>query len=92
MALKPFEPGETPDVYTDAVRIGSGVYGFSFQFGLATESPGEQRPVVTVRMSPQHAVVFYQILKKHLRQYEDRVGKIALPDGLFEELEIEREI
>jgi hypothetical protein len=80
------------DVYSDALKVGSNIFGFIFGFGLATDSPGESKPVVTVRMSPQHTLVLYQVLKNQLRQYQATVGPIALPDEMYTGMEIEREV
>jgi hypothetical protein len=90
--LGDFEGSAPPDLYADALEIGAGAYGLVFRFGLATQSPGDQKLVATIRMSPQHALVMYQILKRNLREYEKQVGKINLPDELFDEMGLEREI
>ncbi|HWH32417.1 MAG TPA: DUF3467 domain-containing protein [Egibacteraceae bacterium] len=81
-----------PEYYSDSVRIGSNPYGIVFEFGLTTNSPGDARAQAVVRMSPQHALVFYQLIRKHLRLYEANVGKIALPEALYAELDIDGEI
>jgi Protein of unknown function (DUF3467) len=82
----------TPEFYADAVRINLTPYGVRLDYGLTTDSPNDSRAVATVRMSPQHAVVMYQMLKKSLRLFEEQVGKINLPDALYTELDIEREV
>ena len=71
-----FEKSDAPDIYSDSVRVASTPYSFIFQFGLVTESPGEQKSVVTVRMSPQHAWVFSHILGKHLNEYQNNIAPI----------------
>jgi Protein of unknown function (DUF3467) len=81
-----------PDLYTDSVRIGTNPYGLTIQFGLAADSPGEAKPVATIRMSPQHALVFSALLRQHLRAYTEQVGSISLPDQLFEDLGIDKDI
>ncbi len=85
-------PGSPPEFYTDAVRINVSPYGLRLDFGLQADSPNDSRAQAVVRMSPQHAVILYQMLKKTLRAYEDQVGKINMPDRLYTELEIEKEI
>lgn len=85
--------GPPPEYYSDAMRLLMSPFGFTFQFGLMAEGgPGDARSVVTVRMSPQHTLVMYQILKNHLRTYEQQIGKIPLPDEMYEAQNIEREI
>lgn len=80
---------EPPDLYTDSVRVASTPYSFIFQFGVVTESPGEQKSVATIRMSPQHAWVLSRILAHHLREYEANVAPIQLPDELLKDLGID---
>jgi len=81
-----------PEYYSDAVQIGVSPYGFTLNFGLQTNSPGDAKAVAVVRMSPQHVRVMYQVLKNHLRAYEEQVGPIALPDQLYEAMGLEKEI
>jgi len=81
-----------PEYYSDAVQVGVSPYGVTLSFGLQTNSPGDAKAVAVVRMSPQHALVMYQVLKSNLRAYEQQVGTIALPDRLFEEMGLEKEI
>ena len=80
---------EIPDVYTDSVGIAFGVYGFSFRFGVIEDDPTDPKPVAKVRMSPQHTLVLCQLLKKNMRLYEEKIGKINLPKELYEEMGIE---
>jgi hypothetical protein len=80
---------EPPDLYSDSVRVASTPYSFIFQFGLVTESPGEQKPVATVRMSPQHAWVLARILQRHIGEYEQNVAPIRLPAELLKDLGID---
>lgn len=81
------------EYYADATRVSAGPYGFMFHFGLTSDSAaGDAQTAAIVRMSPQHALVMYQILKKHLREYEKQIGRIDLPDALFSDMGIEREV
>lgn len=91
--LTAFEQASPPEFYADATQITSTLYGFALHFGLTNNSMGqENRTVATVRMSPQHTKVLCQLMKKQLRSYEETAGVIALPDALYEELGIEKEI
>lgn len=89
MDTSSFESSDAPDLYSDSVRVASTPYSFIFQFGLVTESPGEQKSVVTVRMSPQHAWVFSRILARHLSDYETGISPITLPEELLRDLGLE---
>jgi len=81
-----FHGTEAPDLYTDSVRISVTPYSFILDFGLSTESPGEQKRAVTVRMSPQHAFVLHRALGRHIDEYQRSIGNIALPEEMLREL------
>lgn len=80
---------DASDFYTDSVRISVTPYSFILDFGLSTESPGEQKRVATVRMSPQHAWVLNRALGKHLAEYEANIGPARLPEEMLRELGLE---
>jgi hypothetical protein len=85
--------GRPPEYYSDSLRIQGGVYGFMFSFGLQSDgTSGDAVTQAIVRMSPQHAVVMFQLLKKNLRAYQKQVGTISLPDQLFADLELDKDI
>jgi hypothetical protein len=83
--------GGPPDIYADAVQIRFSPFGLVLEMGLSTDAPNESRTQVIVRMSPQHAKVFSQLLRNSVRAYEAQVGPISLPDAIYEELKIDRE-
>lgn len=66
------------DIYSNSISIGSTDYEFSFDFNLETikidakgTSPGKDvANVVKVRMSPQLAKAFSDLLAQHVDQYE----------------------
>lgn len=80
------------EIYADAVRLNASPYSFTFDFGVQTSNPDGVQTQAIIRMSPQHTLVFYQILKNYLREYQDKIGIIGLPDALFSELKIEKDI
>jgi hypothetical protein len=80
-----------PEYYSDSVGMSVSPYGLAFEFGVQA-SPGDARTQAIVRMSPQHALVFCQILRKNLRAYQDQVGTIALPPQLLDELGIDADL
>ena len=81
-----FDGSDASEYYSDSVRISVTPYSFILVFGLSTESPGEQKPMATVRMSPQHAWVLNRALAKHIAEYEANIGPVRLPDALLREL------
>ena len=91
--LGPEEP--IPDLYVDSVRIGAGPYGFVLELGIQglPDTPSSEKPPIKrlalVRMSPQHAVILSKLLQKNVRAYEEKIGKINLPDQMYRELGIE---
>lgn len=86
---------KSPEFYVDAVRVGLTPYSLVMHFGVQDVTEGEvgqRAPVkelVTLRMSPQHALIFAQVLQKHIDLYEEKVGKLALPAAIFESLGLE---
>lgn len=92
MDVSPMSFNAPPEFYADGVKLTFSPYGFTFEFGLQTNSPGDLRTQAIVRMSPQHALVYYQFLKRQLKEYETQFGKIMLPDALFAEFNLEKEI
>jgi hypothetical protein len=80
-----------PEYYSDSVRMAMSPYGLALEFGVQA-SVGDARTQAVVRMSPQHAFVFCQILRKNLRAYQEQVGPISLPEQIFTELEIDKEL
>ena len=91
------ERSDVPDMYVDSVRIGVGPYGFVLELGIqglpgtpASEKPSIKR-LAMVRMSPQHALILAKLLHKNVRAYEEKIGKINLPEKLFKDMDIEPE-
>lgn len=66
------------EVYADNLNVSTGLFGQTLYFG--TVRSGEKPVVrVTVRMSPQMAKVMGVIISRQLKEYEEKVGPIALP-------------
>ena len=84
-------PIDYPEYFSDGLSIELNPYSVNLIFGI---THGEQpaKNIASVRMSPQHAYVMTQILRKHLREYEDKVGKIQLPDKLLDGLGLDKEL
>ena len=84
---------EIPDIYTDSVAIASNVWGFTLSFGTrpleqATSDehlPGETK--VRIRMGHGHAKVLAMMMRRVVKQHEDRIGEpVKIPDGVMEAL------
>ena len=88
---------EGPDFYVDSVRIAFGPYGFVLELGVQglADMPGSERPptkrLALVRMSPQHALILSKLLANNVATYQQKIGKITLPDGLYRDLGLEPE-
>lgn len=86
-----------PEFYVDSVRVTAGLYTFGLELGLQEppDEPGSEPLRATVlakvRMSPQHALILSKILRKNVNQYIERVGPIAIPDQVYDQLDIPKE-
>ena len=95
MAEQVFPPNENaPDYYVDAVRLGITPFGIVIELGMTgmTEELGSMglvKKLATIRMSPQHALIFAKVMTKHIDAYQQKVGKIELPAELYKEMGIE---
>lgn len=84
-----------PDYYTDSVLFEISVYGVTIEFGQTRKPPPNfmgplpHTPKVRIHMSPQHAKIMAKMFAKNMAEYEDQVGKIALPGPLLDELKLE---
>jgi hypothetical protein len=77
------------DVYANQVGFSFSPFDVVLDFGLQPTDPkGSRKPVVRVRMSPQHALVMTKLLVKNLNEYQARIGRILLPGELYKELGI----
>jgi hypothetical protein len=85
------------DIYSDSVRFDFTVYGVTLEFGQlqkprpTTQGPAPHIPKIRINMSPQHAKVLAKLFAKNMANYEKQIGKIALPEELLRELQIEEE-
>lgn len=75
-------PDGRPIFYANIVALGSTVWDFTMDFGMILEAGGNRlrfQDVARVVMSPQQARVFSEVLVQHVKQYEDKFGKIPRP-------------
>jgi hypothetical protein len=89
-----FSSNDVPDYYIDATRMGITPFGITIQIGVSGEiaEAGEVGPVkilATIRMSPQHALIFAKVMLKNMQVYQEKVGRIELPAQIYKEMGIE---
>lgn len=77
-----------PEYYTDSVNFTTNIYGFTLEFGAMVGQDDPPRPLVRVKMSPQHAKIMSLLLRKNVLEYERRIGTVILPEGLYQDLGI----
>ena len=72
-----------PEIYTDGGRIEVGPD--TVTLNLATG----QRPSAVIRMSPLYAKMFTVLLKRYLKQAEEKWGEpIAIPEAVLKDKDI----
>ena len=96
MAEQLFGSRDEPlEFYVDSVKFGVGPYGFVLELGYqgVADTPTSEAPPIKrlalVRMSPQHALIMSKLLAKNVALYQERFGKINLPDKMFRDLGLE---
>ena len=89
---RPVREEEVVDIYTNSAKLVVTQYEFFLQFGLTTPPDEEDKSLVNIRMSPQHAKVLTAILRKHLKKYEQDIGKINILEQIVKDLDIGEEI
>ena len=86
-----------PDFYADNVGFEVTIYGVTLEFGKTRKAPPNFKgptpwtPGVRVHMSPQHAKVMAKVFVQNMQAYEAQVGKIVIPQGLLDELQLKDE-
>lgn len=79
------------DFYCDSLQISTGVWGATLYLG---ENRPTKKPLVKakIKVSPQMLRAISLLSGKHLRDYEQSVGPVALPNQLIHSWGIEEEI
>jgi len=67
----------TPEAYANNTEVSYTIYDFLMRFALI-DNEGK-KPVVNMRLSPQHAKVLAMILNSNVEAYEKQLGEIVLP-------------
>ena len=83
-------PATTSSFYADSLHISSGLYSTVLFFGQLQE---EREPILRakIKVSPQLLKAMFLLTRKHVREYENAVGPIALPRQVLEAWEIQDE-
>ncbi len=69
---------QIPEVYTNAVMTNMTPYEFEITLGLGSNNYEGIRPVINVRMSPQFAKEFTQLLQSNVKMFEEKFGEIKV--------------
>jgi len=69
---------QIPEVYTNAVMTNLTPYEFEITLGLGSKNYEGIRPVINVRMSPQFAKEFTQLLQHNVQIFEEKFGEIKV--------------
>ncbi|MCH8297777.1 MAG: hypothetical protein IH873_06900, partial [Chloroflexi bacterium] len=74
--------------YSDSMHIFSSLYSAVLFFGEQME---EREPILRARIkvSPQMLKAIALLTTKHVKEYEDAVGPIALPDQVYTAWELD---
>ena len=85
------DPSSEPiTFYCDSMHIYSSLYSAVLFFGEQME---EREPILRARIkvSPQMLKAFALLASKHVREYEEAVGPITLPEQVYNAWELEPE-
>ena len=84
------QSSETLNFYSDSLHIFSSLYSAVLFFGEQME---EREPILRARIkvSPQMLKAISLLAAKHVREYEEAVGPITLPDQVLAAWELEGE-
>ena len=76
--------------YCDSMHIFSSLYSAVLFFGEQLE---EREPILRalIKVSPQMLKAISLLTSKHVREYEDAVGPISLPEQVYTAWELEME-
>ncbi len=85
-----------PDIYADSTQISTTPYGVIMTLGRTPAhhsgpTPAIPEPLVTARMSLEHAKVIAMLLRKQLKSFERANGEIPLPPEVYSTLGVAKE-
>ncbi|MBI3988515.1 MAG: DUF3467 domain-containing protein [candidate division NC10 bacterium] len=79
------------DFYSNSVSFQVTAYDVMITFAITTEPGKPPKPLVRIRMSPQHALVMAKLFERNMLAYRENIGKINLPPRLYQDLGLEVE-
>ena len=88
---RPVAEEGVPDLYINSANFLISQYEFLFIFGLKSDPKEDPKPIVNIRMSPQHAKVMMALLRKNVKGYEKEIGEIKLSEKLVKDMGIKGE-
>jgi len=74
-------PDRAEAKYSDFAIVTKNALGFNFDFAQRVPGDNQINIVSRIGMSPQHAKLLANILKKHIDEYEEKFGKIEIPQA-----------
>ena len=69
-----------PEIYSNAALVNISPYEFEITLGLGSSNYEGVKPVVNLRLSPQYAKEFADILTRNVELYEESFGEIKIPE------------
>lgn len=85
------------DIYFDRMQLTVTIFGVNMTLALSSphpdklddESVADMKDVATIRTSLNHAKIMTMLLRKQLKQYEEKSGsKIFIPVDVYEGLKL----
>ena len=84
-SLERITPEGRPLFYANNVSIEWSIWDFALDFGIVVEADDERilfRDAARVIMSPQHALVFAEVIARNVEKYEAQFGPIPRHPGI----------
>lgn len=80
------------EYYADSFKMDLTIYGAVLKFGLLSGPGKGEQTVAVVRVSPQMMHVIARLLANASNKYDADMGPISLPDTLYAELGLKKDI
>ncbi len=80
---------DAPEFYVDAVHVETQLYGSTLFLGVLRGANEPSLTKVVIKASPQLMKVLSLIISKHVSNYEENIGPIAIPKTIIHDLGLE---
>lgn len=83
--------GNVNELYANNLRLTVSIHDFTLHFGLSdVDRAGKEiiKDIVSIKVSPQFAKVISEIFQTNVSRYENKIGKINLPEHTFKEINV----